>query len=95
MAAQIVHAAGESVTENLPPNTSAIVLSVPSENELLGVAQQLQRAGIAHVAIREPDPPYNGVFTAIGVAPVADRKPLKRILSRLPLLGKEPNAAAV
>ncbi len=93
LAAQIVHAAGESVSKNLPPNTNAVVLSVDSEAELLAVAKQLQLAGVPHVSIHEPDPPYNGAFTAIGIVPVKDRSMVKKILSRLPLFGKELGVA--
>ena len=88
LAAQIVHAAGESSPGNLPPHTNAVVLSVADEGELLDVAQQLVQAGVAHVAVREPDPPYHGALTAIGLAPVADRRVVKRVLSRLKLYEK-------
>ena len=88
LAAQVVHAAGESSPGNLPPHTNAIVLAVADEEELLAVALQLVREGIAHVAVREPDPPYHGALTAIGLAPVADRKAVKRVLSRLRLYEK-------
>jgi peptidyl-tRNA hydrolase len=89
LAAQIVHAAGESSNENLRPGTNAVVLSVLTEAALLLVERQLQKLGIAHVSIREPDAPYNGELTAIGLMPLADRSKVKPILSRLSLLGKE------
>ncbi len=88
MAAQIVHAAGESSPGNLPPHTNAVVLAVADEGELLAVARRLVEAGIAHVAVREPDPPYGGALTAIGLAPVADRRLVKGVLSRLRLYEK-------
>jgi len=63
------------------------VLAVRSEAELAVLERKLQRAGIPHVAIREPDAPYNGALTAIGLVPVEDRSTVKRFLSSLPLLG--------
>lgn len=47
---------------------------------------QLQRRGIAHRAIREPDPPYCGALMAIGIEPVVDRRVLKKVTGSLPLL---------
>ena len=87
-AAQIVHAAGESVSCNLPPNTNAVVLQVDSEDELVAIGKRLAKSGIPHVPIYEPDPPYNGAYTAIGIVPVDDRKRLKPIIGKLSLLGK-------
>ena len=86
LAAQVVHAAGESSPGNLDPGTNAVVLAVASEPELIAVAERLRNAAVPHVAVCEPDAPWNGAMTAIGVAPVRDRAPLKRILAKLPLL---------
>lgn len=88
-AAQICHAAGESVSFNLPPNTNAVVLGVESEDELCDIGRRLVQAGIRHVPIYEPDPPYYGQHTAIGIVPVEDRSVVKKIIGKLPLLGKE------
>lgn len=52
------------------------------------------RAGIEHVQVREPDAPWNGQMTAIGLVPVADRSIVKGVLGKLPLLGKGRNIAA-
>jgi peptidyl-tRNA hydrolase len=89
LAAQVVHAAGESSPGNLDSGTNAVVLSVPDEAALLGIERRLQKEGVRHVAIREPDAPYLGALTAIGLVPLADKRRVKPILSSLPLLGKE------
>jgi len=86
--AQIVHAAGESSPGNLSPGTNAVVLAARNEAELAALERKLAQAGIPHVAIREPDPPWNGALTAIGLVPTDDRRKLKPLLSSLPLLGK-------
>lgn len=88
MAAQITHAAGESITEELPPNTNAVVLAAKNEIEIRQIARKLELAGIPHVAIREIDPPWDGQMTAIGIVPVENRALVKKFLSSLPLLGK-------
>ncbi len=86
VAAQVVHAAGESAAglPPLPENTHAVVLAVPDEDRLLWLAHRLTRAGIAHKLIREPDAPYNGAATALGIPP-QPRENLRRLLSSLPL----------
>lgn len=86
MAAQVVHAAGESAMTRIPPETNAVVLQVPSESELGKIEKKLLEAGVAHVAIREPDAPWCGCLTAIGVL-VSDRSLVKPHFGKLPLLG--------
>lgn len=51
------------------------------------IERQLQKIGIPHLAIREPDAPYNGALTAIGLVPVADRSRVKPVLAKLDLFG--------
>jgi len=94
LAAQVVHAAGESSPGNLSEGTNAVVLEVAGELELLELAGRLAAAGVSHKLIREPDPPWLGQATAIGLDPVADRAPLRALLRGLPLLGKEVARAA-
>lgn len=65
-----------------------MVLAVPSEEALLAVEQKLRAANIPHVAIHEPDKPWNGALTAIGLVPTRERLAVRRVLSTLPLLGK-------
>jgi peptidyl-tRNA hydrolase len=88
LASQVCHAAGESSPGNLPHSTNAVVLAVPDESTLREYSARLERAGVEHRLICEPDAPWLGQATAIGLAPVADRRPLRAILSSLPLLGK-------
>jgi len=67
MAAQLVHAAGESSPGNLPEGTYAIVLAVPNIAKLLALEKRLVDAGIPHKAIREPDEPYCNDLMSIGI----------------------------
>ncbi|UCC74923.1 MAG: hypothetical protein JSV86_10350 [Gemmatimonadota bacterium] len=85
-AAQIVHAAGESVVRRVPRGTNAVVLAVPSEDALRDVSTTLTDHRVDHATIIESDPPYTGQMTAIGVRPVRDRYTVRRCLSSLPLL---------
>lgn len=87
MCAQIVHAAGESVTTEVNPGTNAIVLEVPNERELRLLAHKLSKSGIPHVVVYEPDPPWDGQMTAIGITPVNDRTEIKKFVRKLSLLG--------
>ena len=66
----------------------AVVLEVPSEEDLLRLIPKLDASGNSYVAFREPDPPYLGQVTAIGVHPTSDRSSLA-FLRSLPLYGKE------
>ena len=84
----LVHAAGLSARD-VRHGTYAVVLAAQDETDLRGIEKQLQGAGIAHVAYREPD--CDDQLTAIGVEPVKDRRLVKKYLSRLPLLWKNGN----
>jgi hypothetical protein len=81
-----VHAGGESVRQPVASGTHAVVLSVPDEASLLVVAECLSLYQIDHVLIREPDEPYRNAAMAIGLAPVSDRRKVRRVLGRLSLL---------
>jgi peptidyl-tRNA hydrolase len=85
IAAQLVHAAGESSPGNLPEGTIAVVLSAKDEQQLLDIEQKLIQKGVAHKAVREPDPPWNGQLMAIGVVP-GRRGDLKKHFKGLLLL---------
>lgn len=87
MAAQIVHAAGESVVSEVRPGTNAIVLEVDNERLLRELARKLSRSGIPHIVVYEPDPPWDGQMTAIGITPVTDRSIVKQFVKKLSLLG--------
>lgn len=86
LAAQIVHAAGESSPGTLPPDTTAVVLRVGSEAELARLEARLAEGDVSHRAIREPDAPWHGALMAIGLAPVADRGRLRAYTRGLKLL---------
>lgn len=86
IAAQLVHAAGESALFKIPEGTHAVVLSVPNEDELLSLEQLLLDNSIPHRAIRESDSPWNGQIMAIGLIPSRKTEKIKKVLSRFPLL---------
>jgi peptidyl-tRNA hydrolase len=80
-----VHAAGESAQNvTVPANTHAVVLAVPDEDSLLLIEAKLSKAGIEFASIREPDAPYFGQITAIGIKP-QPREKIRKLLSNLPL----------
>ena len=83
MAAQLVHASGESSPGLLPEGTYAVVLAVPDEPTLRREAIRLRARGVWIKEIYEPD--LGGSLTAIGLAP-ARKEVLRRHLSCLPLL---------
>lgn len=85
LAAQIIHAAGESSPGNLPEDTFAVALAVDSELQLLSIEQKLKSKNIPHAAIREPDAPWLGQLMAIGIAP-CDRSLVRKEVGHLPLL---------
>jgi hypothetical protein len=85
LAAQVVHAAGESSPGEVPHSTHAVVLAVDGEPQLRAVASRLSGAGIAHTLIEEPDAPWCGAAMAIGIAPCR-KEVVRRQLSALPLL---------
>lgn len=70
MAAQLVHAAGETSPGNLPTGTHAVVLGVSSEDALKFVSKRLRDARIPHKPIIENDAPYTDQWMAIGVKPL-------------------------
>jgi hypothetical protein len=79
--AQVTHAAGESSPGcTLPKNTHAVVLHA-TEEQLLALEIRLHAAGLDFSAIREPDAPFNGAITAIGLAPQPRTQALKRLMS--------------
>jgi hypothetical protein len=85
LAAQLIHAAGES-SERVVSGTHAVALAAKDEAHLSRIEAKLQRRGIAHTAIREPDAPYNGALMAIGIEPVADRRLVRPVTKGLRLL---------
>lgn len=87
LAAQVIHAAGESVEGKVPSGTHAVALAAPSEEALERIEQRLVENDVPHTSIREPDSPWNGALMAIGIRPMAQDNPnLRRAVKRLPLL---------
>jgi len=85
LAAQLIHAAGESA-EGVEPGTHAIALRVANERELEHVEARLQRLDVPHAAIREPDSPWHGALMAIGIYPTADARAERKVTRSLKLL---------
>ena len=84
-AAQLIHAAGESSSGNLPPHTYAIALTAPTEAELNDISYRLFRLGIKHSRIIENDAPYTNQLMAIGIPP-QPRRNIRKHLSACQLL---------
>jgi hypothetical protein len=51
------------------PRPHVVVLGVRSEAKLFTLESKLLPAGVRHVAVREPDYPFNGQLMAIGLMP--------------------------
>lgn len=84
-AAHICHAAAQSSFGLHDGTTHAVVLTVPDEAALFILWWQLQNAGISGVLIADTQGTQTD-GTAIGLKPVADRKPIRKLTSHLPLL---------
>ena len=63
-----------------------MILEAADEPRLRMLASRLAAAQIAHTVVEEVDPPYTGQATAIGCALVSDRRPVRKVVSSLPLL---------
>ncbi len=92
-AAQIVHAAGESVAGPVPAGTFAVVLGVADEGALQALAARLVAAAVPHSIIVETDGNWAGQMMAIGVTP-GPRSALRRHFSSLPLYGRVAQSRA-
>jgi hypothetical protein len=79
----VVHAADESGPA--PSGTFAFALAVPDEPALVALADRLEAAGVQLARIHEPDPPWNGQLTALGIRPQR-KEALRRHLSSIPKL---------
>lgn len=86
MAAQVVHAAGESASLRSPPPQCHAVVLVASKKQLEELDTVFRWEKIPFRAIYEDDAPYSGEIMAIGIAPCATG--LGRWLRKLPLLGR-------
>ena len=85
-AAQLIHAAGESNPEGI--HSYAVALWVDDEEELAAKEARLLEHDIPHVAVREPDAPWDNQLMAIGVCPIdrSTNKQLRKIVAGLPLI---------
>ncbi|NVB36558.1 hypothetical protein G6O69_01850 [Pseudenhygromyxa sp. WMMC2535] len=86
LAAQLIHAAGESAPGGLASGTIAVALAARDEGHLVALERELLRLAIPHRAIREPDPPWDGALMAIGLEPIADRSRVRPMTGSLKLL---------
>ncbi len=86
LAAQLLHAAGETSPGNLDPGTYAVVLAARDLAHIEAIERELLARAIPHHPVREPDPPHHGALMAIGFTPTRDRAALAPVLGRLPLL---------
>ncbi len=89
--AQVVHAVGAAVSGPVPEATNAVVLAVPDERALTALHQRLVDAKLPAMLVHEPDAPWNGQATAIGLPPVTAglRQRLRRHeFACLPLYGR-------
>lgn len=81
IAANIIHAAGESSPGNLPKETRAVALTAEDESHLLELENKLKSAEIDFRDIRE-----EGQLFALGLLPVSDIAKIRKVTSNLPLL---------
>jgi len=86
IAAQLVHAAGESAPGGLPSGTHAVVLGVDNEAALQEIEARLFQFGVPFHGIREPDSPWLGALMAIGIPPMVPTKQLRKVTKKLRLL---------
>ena len=86
LAAQLVHAAGESAPGSLPSGTHAVVLGVKNEAALQEIEERLFQFDVPHHAIREPDSPFLGALMSIGIPPMVPTKQLRKVIKKLRLL---------
>jgi hypothetical protein len=80
--AQVIHAAGESVTITPPPTTHAVALHA-SHDDLCQFEQTLTLLAIPHTAIREPD--RSNELMAIGLPAQPRTKAIRKLMARFKL----------
>ena len=90
-ACQAAHAAGESILQPHPngydpSEIHVVVLVAKSSDDLESLGMVLRTLDVPHVVIRETDPPYNGVATAVGIAPTCDRDSVKQLVAGFKVL---------
>lgn len=88
LASQVWHAARECMRSGSGPaaNTERVcALEAKSSADLRALSEVLTAQGIQHVLLCEPDAPWNGAPTAIGVD-VCDRDLVKPLVAQFGLL---------
>lgn len=85
LAANLVHAAGESSPGDLPDGTYAVVLGVPDEQALRAVCARLRLAQVQYRRVVETEGPHAGQLMALGLVP-RRKEDVRRFVSSLPLL---------
>lgn len=83
--AQCAHAAGEAPGPRPVPGTHVVVLHAECEEHLGELAGALRVMNVEHCEVREPLPDGTHELMALGLAPVADRSAVRRVLGALPL----------
>lgn len=89
LAVQAAHASSESIKELPVPNdTRVVALQAERTIDLAKLSNQLTQHGFSHVAIEEPDEPYNGAIISIGCALVkgGERDRLRTLLEGFKLI---------
>ncbi len=83
MAANLVHAAGESSPGDLPEHTRAVALHAVDEKHLRSLAQKLETREVQHHVVHE-----EGEMFAIGIRPLeeGDLGPARKVTSSLKLV---------
>ena len=66
-----------------------VVLAARDEAHLRGLEVALRNTGVGCTLVVESDGPYAGQATAVGCELVRDRDPCRRVLSSLPLYGRD------
>lgn len=88
LASQIWHAARECMRAGTGPagNTERVcALEAKSSDDLRDLAEVLTAQGVHHVLLCEPDAPWNGAATAVGID-VCDRDVVKPLVAQFGLL---------
>lgn len=70
----------------MDPHTHVVVLEAATSQDLERLAEELTVASVPHVIIHEPDAPYDGAATAVGIAPTYRRELIKPFVAKFPVL---------
>lgn len=87
LACQAAHAAGESIRmAPVSDQTRVVALVAEKSEDLERLHEQLSAAGIHHVIVHEPDEPYFGAATAVGIEPMVDREAVRPFVAAFKVL---------